>query len=224
MILCLLLPWKDINLKGAHSGQADSHWCLIQVQENCWGQAVGRDVNSVKRSAECGQWSPMQVGASILLGKASNYVIQHLDKGFFKAQRAFSVIAVLFLRHPWAESQRTKEDDPVIQPVRSPVNSGRHSSLGFWAHNCPGQETGAGSESGIRAESWAPGPNPVSRKWLSIYNSPVQGKMLRLSGKDWGLISNVCHEHRNGERWYIGHVSAICNAGCFCRKPISPAR
>ena len=44
MTLCLLLPWKGINLKGGHAGQAGSHWHQIQVQEDCWGLATGRSL------------------------------------------------------------------------------------------------------------------------------------------------------------------------------------
>ena len=45
------------------------------------------------------------------------------------------------------------------------------------------------------------GPAAISHQWLSIYNSPVPGKMLWLSGKDWGLISNVCPERGSAEQW-----------------------
>lgn len=97
---------------------------------------------------------------SVLLERAPNYVILHLDKGFFKAQIAFSVIAVPFLRHRRAESQRTKEDVSVTQTARSSVCSVRQSSPGSWAHGCPEQGSGVGRRVGYGQRVAAPRPNP----------------------------------------------------------------
>ena len=163
------------------------------------GTGNRQELNPSGRWGWHGPWRSVQVGASISLERTPNCVIQHLDKGFFLSTNSFFCDSCVFSQ---ASLGRKPEDEgrrPSDPAMPGPAFSARHGSPGFGAHRYSGQGDW-GYRGGWDASKvlLLPGPAAISHQWLPIYNSPVRGKMLWLSGKDWGRISNVCLERGRG--------------------------
>lgn len=117
------------------------------------------------------------------------------------------------------EDKGRRPSDPAML---SPAFSVRHSGHSLEAHSYPGH-----GDWGCRG-GWDTsqvllllGPAAMSHQQLFIYNSSGRGKILWLSGKDWGLISNICPEREWGA---VVTCQPSVTQGVLWRKPVSPAR